>query len=155
MFSIMSSANSDSFTSSFSVGIPFILLIYLPNCSVSDFQYYSFINLFIFGHFGSSLLCEGFLQLQQVGATLHHGAWASHCSGFSCCRARALGAQAQQLWLVGSRAQAQQLWRTGLVAPWHVRSSQLRARTCVPRIGRWILNHCATSEVPNTMLNKW
>ena len=29
-----------------------------------------------------------------VGATLLCGAHTSHCSGFSCCRARALGAQA-------------------------------------------------------------
>ena len=29
-----------------------------------------------------------------MGATLHHGAWASHCSGFSCCGAQALGMQA-------------------------------------------------------------
>ena len=50
----------------------------------------------------------------------------------------------QQLWLTGSRAQAQQLWRTGLVAPRHVGSSRTRARTCVPCIGRRILNHCTT-----------
>ena len=71
--------------------------------------------------------------------------------GFSSCGARAqqlwlVGSrvQAQQLWLVGSRVQAQQLWCTGLVAPQHVGSSQTRARTHVPCIGRWILNHCAT-----------
>ena len=29
-----------------------------------------------------------------MGATLRCGAWASHCSGFSCCGARALGARA-------------------------------------------------------------
>ena len=34
----------------------------------------------------------------------------------------------------------------GLVAPWHVGSSQTRARTRVPCIGRQILNHCATRE---------
>ena len=45
-------------------------------------------------------------------------------------------------------AQAQWLWLTGLVAPWHVGSSQTRARTCVPCIGRRILNHCATREAP-------
>ena len=38
----------------------------------------------------------------------------------------------------------------GLVAPRHVGSSRTRARTCVPCIGRWILNHCATREVPGT-----
>ena len=42
---------------------------------------------------------------------------------------------------------AQYLWCTGLVAPWHVGSSQTRARTRVPCIGRQILNHCATREV--------
>ena len=52
----------------------------------------------------------------------------------------------QQLWLAGSRAQAQQLWHTGLVAPRHVGSSQIRARTRVPCIGRQVLNHCATRE---------
>ena len=55
----------------------------------------------------------------------------------------------QQLWLTGCRAQSQQLWLTGLVAPRHVGSSQTRARTRVPCIGRWILNHCTTREVPS------
>ena len=36
----------------------------------------------------------------------------------------------------------------GLVAPRHVGSSRTRAWTCVPCIGRWILNHCSTREVP-------
>ena len=45
-------------------------------------------------------------------------------------------------------AQAQQLWLTGLVAPRHVGSSQARARTRVPCIGRQTLNHCATREAP-------
>ena len=47
-----------------------------------------------FGCVGSLLLCAGFLWLQRAGATLCCGARASHCSGFSCCRARALGARA-------------------------------------------------------------
>ena len=57
----------------------------------------------------------------------------------------------QQLWLRSSRVQAQQLWHTGLVAPWLVGSSQTRARTYVPCIGRRILNHCATREVPQVL----
>ena len=36
----------------------------------------------------------------------------------------------------------------GLVALWHVGSSRTRAWSRVPCIGRWILNHCATREVP-------
>ena len=72
--------------------------------------------------------------MRQVGATLHRGAQATHYRGLSRCRAQAPDAQAQQLWL------------TGLVAPRHVGSSQTRARTHVPCIGRQILNHCATRE---------
>ena len=53
------------------------------------------INLFIFGSVGSSFLCESFLQLWQVGTTLHRGARASHCRGLSCCGAQAPDAQAQ------------------------------------------------------------
>ena len=87
----------------------------------------------------SSLWCAGFsllwlLLLRSTG---------SKCTGFSSC-----GTWAQQLWLAGSRAQVQELWHTGLVAPRHVGSSRTRARTRVPCIGRWILNHCATREVP-------
>ena len=69
----------------------------------------------------------------------------SRCAGFSSCSTRAQ-------WLTGSRAQAQQLWRTDLVALWHVGSSWTRALTCVPCIRRWILNHCATREVPTEHL---
>ena len=98
-----------------------------------------FLNLFIYGCVGSSFLCEGFLQLWQVGATLHCGAWAFHYCGLSCCGAQAPDAQAQQLWL------------TGPVAPRHVGFSQTRAQTRVPCIGRQILNHCATREALETL----
>ena len=37
---------------------------------------------------------RAFLSLCQVGATLCCGAWASHCCGFPCCGARALGTRA-------------------------------------------------------------
>ena len=43
---------------------------------------------------GLRFLCEGFLYLWQVGATLHRGVRASHYRGLSCCRARAPGTQA-------------------------------------------------------------
>ena len=105
--------------------------------------FFFFINLFIylfsFGCAGSSFLCEGSLQLRQAGATLHRSAWASHYRGLSRCRAQAPDAQAQQLWL------------TGPAAPRHAGSSQTRARTRVPCIGRQILNHCATREAPQCL----
>ena len=93
-----------------------------------------FFFLIYFGCVGSLFLCEGFLQLRRAGATLHCGARASHCRGLSCCGAQAPDAQAQQLWL------------TGPVAPRHVGSSQTRARTRVPCIGRRTLNRCTTRE---------
>ena len=78
-----------------------------------------------------------------------------------CCGARVLGARASVVVACGlrscglwtSRAQAQQLWLTGLVAPRHVGSSRTRARTSVACIGRWILNHRATREVPQPLLS--
>ena len=99
-----------------------------------------FIYLFIFGCVGSSFLCEGSPQLRQVGATPHRGARAPHHRGLSCCGAQAPDAQAQQLWL------------TGPAAPRHVGSSQTRARTRVPCIGRQTLNHCATKEAPSSLI---
>ena len=54
-----------------------------------------FIYLFIYGCVGSSFLCEGFLQLRQLGATLHRSARASHYRGLSCCGAQAPDTQAQ------------------------------------------------------------
>ena len=55
------------------------------------------INLFIyfiFGCVGSSLLRAGFLWLRRAGTILCYGVRVSHCSGFSCCGARALGSRA-------------------------------------------------------------
>ena len=67
-------------------------------------------QFFFLGCFGSSLLRTGFLQLRRVGATLCCSARASHCGGFSCCRARALGVRASvvvahRLSSCGARAQ--------------------------------------------------
>ena len=118
------------------------LYTYLLTYLLTYFTYFTYLltylltYLFTYGCVGSSFLREGFLQLWQVGATPHRGAQASHYRGLSCCGAQAPDAQAQYLWL------------TGLVAPWHVGSSQTRARTRVPCIGRQILNHCTTREAP-------
>ena len=56
---------------------------------------FGFIYLFIFMAVLGLRFCEGFLQLRQVGATLHRGARASHYRGLSCCGAQAPDAQAQ------------------------------------------------------------
>ena len=44
---------------------------------------------------------RGLQELRRAGATLFCGAWASHCGGFSCCRARALGARASVVVALG------------------------------------------------------
>ena len=49
----------------------------------------------------------------------------------------------QYLWRSGSAVGA-----LGLSCPQHVGSSQTRERTCVPCIGKWILNHWTTRERP-------
>ena len=105
-----------------------------------NFLIYCLFIIFIFGCVGSSFLCEGPPQLRRAGATPHRGARASHHRGLSRC-----GAEAPD-------TQAQQLWPTGPVALRHVGSSQTRARTRVPCIGRQTLNHCATREARKLFL---
>ena len=92
------------------------------------------IIFFFFGCIGYLLLCKAFSS---------YGEW-----GYSsrCCTGLSLW------WLLsqskGSTAHAQQLRHMGLVAPWRVGSSRTRDRTCGSCIGRWILIHCTTREVP-------
>ena len=74
----------------------FVQLFFFFNIFFLTIFAYLFIYLFLFyGCFVSSSLCEGFLQLRQVGATLHCGARASRYRGLSCCGAQAPDAQAQ------------------------------------------------------------
>ena len=61
-------------------------------------------------------------------------------------------AQAQYLWLEGSRVRDWELWYGGLVDPWHVESSWTGDRTCVPCIGRQIIIRCSSSEALGTSL---
>ena len=71
---------------------------------------------------------------------------------FSSCSARAWrrsGFSSVEHGLQG--AQAQQLTYTGLVAPWHVGTSQTRDRTHVPCIGRRILYHWTTRETQRNL----
>ena len=75
----------------------------------------------------SSLLCPGFLWLSQVGAP-------------PCCCARASDSVASLV------AELRLFGCTGLVAPRHVGSSRNTDQTCVPCIGRLILNHWITRD---------
>ena len=99
------------------------------------------INLFIYLWLCWVFIAAWGLSLVAVsGATLHCGAQASRCGGFSCCGARALGMRASVVVHVG------------LVAAQHVGSSWTRARTRVPCIGRQIFNHCTTREAQKVFL---
>ena len=70
----------------------------------------------------------------------------SRCTGLSLSRPLLLRS-------TGSRCAGSVIVAHGPVAPRHVGSSQTRARTCVPCIGRQILNHCATRGVLSLSLN--
>ena len=134
----------------------YILFQVLFPCSllqVTEYSFQDFIYLFIYLFVCLVLAalglpcCTSFLQLLQAGAALHCSAQASHCGGFSL---RSTGSRRTGFSSCGTRAQ--QLWCMGLVVPGHVGSSRTRARTCVPCIGRWILNHCATREAPQDFI---
>ena len=47
----------------------------------------------------------------------------------------------------------QKMQHTDLVALWHVESSWTRDGTCIPCVGRHILNHWTTREVHHYVLN--
>ena len=111
------------------------------------FFYFIFLNLFL-AVLGLCCCVQAFSSCGERGL-LSLRCTAFRCTGFSSC-----GTRAQQLWLVGSRAQAQKLWLTGLVILQHVGSSRTRDRTCVPCIGRWILNHCTTREAFEAVLKR-
>ena len=76
----------------------------------------------------------GLSLLRRVGTTLHYGAGASHCGGFSC--------------FTRSRCMDSVVGVHGLGAPWRVESSQTRDQAHVPCIGKQILIYCTTREVP-------
>ena len=120
------------------------------NIFLKTFIYFMY---FIFGCIGSLLLRVGFSQLQRVGATLRCGSRASHCSGFSCCVAWAIGAQTSVVAARGLSSYGSRALECRLSSCVHGLSCSAacgifldRARTCVPCIGRQIFNHCTTRE---------
>ena len=60
--------------------------------------FFFFLSFFLFNYWLRWVFFAAFrLSLWQTEATLHCGAQASHCSGFSCCRAQAVGARASEV----------------------------------------------------------
>ena len=82
------------------------------------------------------------------------GAEVPHCSGFSWCGAWALGHTGFSR--CSFRAPESRLNSSGIdsIAPCHVGSSQIRDRTCVSCICRWVLHHWASREAPKAILNE-
>ena len=73
---------------------------------------------------------------------------------FIAVRGRASHYRGLSLRSTGSRRACSVVWLTGPAAWRHVGSSQTRARTRVPCIGRQTLNHCATREALISVLLK-
>ena len=92
-------------------------------------------------HCSMGFLWQGWASCGEGGLLLSQseGAQASHCGGFSCCRAQALG-------LMGFSSCG-----VGLVSLQHVESSWARIQTHVPSIGRRVLNHWTTRRVPESL----
>ena len=108
--------------------------------------YYYYFYLFIFGGTGSSLL------VVVRGGYSFGSAQASRLSGCFCYRAQAPDARASGVASCGlsgcsSQALEHGLSSGGLESRQHVQSSRIRDRTCVPRMGGQIPNHCTTREV--------
>ena len=85
-------------------------------------------------------LCWVFVSVRGLSPVAASGGHSSsRCAGLSLSR---------PLLLAEHRLQTRRLGNCGSGAPRHVGSSQTRAQTRVPCIGRQILNHCATRETP-------
>ena len=87
------------------------------------------------------------LWLWRAGATTRCGAWASHCGGLP-----------REAWALGwegfsscSSWALENLWHTGFDVLWHVGSSQTGDQTRISCLGRRVLYHWATMEVPHAI----
>ena len=89
-----------------------MFLLFIPSIHILE-NLYLFIYFISFGCSGSSLLFVSFLWLWWAGAILCYCAWASHCSGLSCCGERALGCVGFVSWHMGSVVVAHGLGRCG------------------------------------------
>ena len=94
-----------------------------------------FFFFLIFDCAGSLLLHRAFSSFGERGLFSSCGAWASHCSGFSCCGARAL-----------ERAvfSSCDTWAYLPCRMWHLRRPRIEPMS--PGIGRQILNRWTTRE---------
>ena len=99
-----------------------------------------FIDLFL-AALGLCGCTQAFSSCDEQRLLSSCGAWASHCSGFS-----------RGAWALGHKYWAQYLCPTSLVASRHTGPSWTRDQTYVTWIGRQILNHWTTREVPSPFI---
>ena len=95
----------------------------------------SYLFFYFLAALGLHCSTRAFSSCSEQGLLSSCGVRASHCGGFSCCRAQALGHICFSSCSKGS------------VALLHVGSSQTRDWTCAPCIGKWTLNHWTTRDV--------
>ena len=107
---------------------------------------YLFLIFFLFIYFW---LCWVFVSVRGLSLVAASGGHSSsRCAGLSLSRPLLLRS-------TGSRHAGAVVVAHGPSAPRHVGSSQTRARTRVPCIGRRILSHCATREAQYIILDEW
>ena len=124
--------------------------MYMPLQILPQQHFNIFSSIYFWLHW-FSLLCEGFLQVWQVG-----GCYSLWCSVFSLrwfllWSTGSAAPPLQWLQLPGSGVSAHQLWHLDLVAPRHVGSSRIRDRSSVPSTGRQSLSPVPPARSPNSI----
>ena len=110
--------------------------------SYNLFFFFNFIYLFIIYFW----LCWVFISVRGLSLVAASGGHSSsRCAGLSLSRPLLLRS-------TGSRRAGSAIVAHGPSCPRHVGSSQTRAWTRVPCIGRRIPNHCATREAPGLII---
>ena len=113
---------------------------------------------------------RAFSSCGEQGLLSSCGTCASSCVGFLCCRAQAPGAWPSMAACVGLGSHSAQppecghsshgVWAPSLHGMWDF-SSHPRGQTCVPCIGRRIVNHwttsccCSVAQLCLTLCNPW
>ena len=102
-------------------------MVFANKCIQNYFQ-----NFFFLIELGLCCCAQAFSDCGKLELYSICSVWASHCGGFFCSGAWALGC----------------MGFSSYGAPWRVESSQTRDGALVPCLGSWILTDCTTRVVP-------